>query len=106
MNNIIEKELEQEEFYPIVVESSISRAKELEEEYQKSETTLRDDNLPLGYKINSDGVWFEEPQKDESAPVLIRICSKLEITAITRDHNNENHGRLLEFTDCDGIKHE
>ena len=34
------------------------------------------------------------------------ICSKLEVLAITRDKDGNNHGRLLEFADSDGnVKH-
>ena len=33
------------------------------------------------------------------------VCSKLEITAFTRDAKNESWGRLLEFVDRDGTHH-
>jgi putative DNA primase/helicase len=56
--------------------------------------------------LDEKGVWFMPPpnaQGGQSDPVW--VCSPLEILAITRDHNNENHGKLLRFFDYDGIEH-
>lgn len=70
------------------------------------ETTFRQKNLPKGFEIDDEGVWF---QKDASGNNLeadrIFICSPLEVIAIVRDHANENHGRLLQFPDVDGHLH-
>lgn len=56
--------------------------------------------------LNDKGVWYQqEPNAKGELPSPIWVCSPLEITAITRDDNNENHGKLLRFFDYDGIEH-
>lgn len=57
------------------------------------------------FHVNDDGVWyFGKSDNGNDAPPLW-ICSKLEITAVTRDAKNESWGRLLEFDDLDGSHH-
>jgi putative DNA primase/helicase len=54
---------------------------------------------------NDQGVWyFGKNDTGTEAPALW-ICSKLEITALTRDAKNEAWGRLIEFDDLDGTHH-
>jgi putative DNA primase/helicase len=56
--------------------------------------------------LNEKGVWFIQPPNSKGEqPTPIWVCSPLEILAITRDHDNENHGKLLQFFDYDGIEH-
>lgn len=56
--------------------------------------------------VNNQGVWYQqEPNVKGELPSPIWVCSPLEITAITRDDNNENHGKLLRFFDYDNIEH-
>ena len=56
--------------------------------------------------LNEKGVWLiPAPNEKGEQPDPIWVCSPLEILAITRDHNNENHGKLLRFNDYDGIEH-
>ena len=52
------------------------------------------------FKVNISGVYFKDDDDDWQF-----ICSPLDITAITRDQNGQSFGRLLEWTDVDGIKH-
>ncbi len=57
------------------------------------------------FHCNDEGVWyFGKNDTGTDAPPLW-ICSKLEITAVTRDAKNESWGRLLEFDDLDGEHH-
>ena len=57
------------------------------------------------FHVNDRGVWyFGKNDTGTDAPPLW-ICSKLEITAQTRDAKNEAWGRLLEFDDPDGTRH-
>lgn len=57
------------------------------------------------FHCNEQGVWyFGRNEQGHNAPPLW-VCSKLEITAITRDKKNESWGRLLEFDDLDGTRH-
>jgi putative DNA primase/helicase len=58
--------------------------------------------LPDGFIFLKDGLCYEEPQDDDPKPVW--ICSRLEVTASTRDNLNNNWGRVLEFTDKESIK--
>jgi putative DNA primase/helicase len=49
---------------------------------------------------DAEGVWFETPGKKEGEqPNRTWVCSPLDILAITRDHDNENHGKLLRYYD-------
>lgn len=57
------------------------------------------------FQLNEKGVWHIPSQKEGKEPEPIWICSPLEVVAITRDHDNENHGRLLRFCDSDGKEH-
>ena len=63
------------------------------------------------FYLNDEGVWHEPPAPpskatgEQSDPVPIWVCSPLEILAITRDHDNENHGKLLRFYDYDKVEH-
>lgn len=57
------------------------------------------------FEVNEDGVWFLKESGGDNPPERIWVCSNLKIIAVTRDHNNENHGRLLEFVDSDNVKH-
>ena len=57
------------------------------------------------FHSNDQGVWhFGKTDTGNEAPALW-ICSKLEITALTRDAKNQAWGRLLEFDDLDGTHH-
>lgn len=56
--------------------------------------------------LNEGGVWFTPPPNSKGEPSEpIWVCSPLEVLAITRDHDNENHGKLLRFYDYDGVEH-
>jgi putative DNA primase/helicase len=56
--------------------------------------------------LDEKGVWFvPTPTENVKEPESLWICSSLEVIAITRDDNNENFGRLLQFYDSDGNEH-
>lgn len=56
--------------------------------------------------LNDKGVWFQQaPDSNGKLPSPIWVCSPLEVIAITRDDNNENHGKLLQFFDYDDVEH-
>lgn len=64
-----------------------------------------ENNLPAGFYFDQDG-WLTYVDETSDRPSIpVRICSRLEIEARTRDQANENHGRLLQFNDPDGIVH-
>jgi putative DNA primase/helicase len=55
---------------------------------------------------NDEGVWYQgSPNQQGELPTPTWVCSPLDIFAITRDHDNENHGKFLRFYDYDGIEH-
>jgi len=58
------------------------------------------------FHSNKHGVWFHPSGSDDGSCEPIWICSPLLIEALTRDENNENHGRLLKFFDFDGMLHQ
>lgn len=80
---------------------SIERAKELEGqliEKQLHGGFFLDKNENLMYQSESSNSKGEFPSP-------IYICSRLDVTAFTRDDNNCNHGCLLEFKDVDECHH-
>ena len=56
--------------------------------------------LPDGFILQGDGLYY-----DQGEGKLIRLCAPLLVTARTRDNKGENHGKLLEFYDCDNKRH-
>ncbi len=57
------------------------------------------------FNVNDKGIWyFGKSDNGNDAPPLW-ICSRLDITAVTRDAKSESWGRLLEFDDPDGTHH-
>ena len=57
------------------------------------------------FHCNDKGVWFFGRNNEGNNMPPLWVCSKLEITASTRDAKNESWGRLLEFDDLDGTHH-
>lgn len=57
-------------------------------------------SFPEGFFFGENGLNYLDPNSDSASPVF--ICSKLEITATTRDQDGNNWGRVLEFDDLDG----
>ena len=60
---------------------------------------------PSPFGVKDDGVYYygKNAEGDNMPPIW--ICSRLEISATTRDAKNESWGRLLEFDDLDGNRH-
>jgi putative DNA primase/helicase len=85
--------------------SSIERAKMLEQEYETASKKEIAKQLPDGYFFKDNELWYQPEVQGENIPQAICISSKLIVSACTRDHANENHGRLLEFDDPDGFHH-
>ena len=57
------------------------------------------------FHCNDKGIWYSGKIETGTDAPPLWICSKLEITAQTRDAKNEAWGRLLEFDDLDGQHH-
>ena len=57
------------------------------------------------FHCNDKGVWYFGRNDEGNNMPPLWVCSKLEITASTRDAKNESWGRLLEFDDLDGTHH-
>jgi len=73
---------------------------------ESSNTRIKKAAFGDNFKVKDNGVWFHPPAEDpQDAPKPIWICSKLVVSARTRDSHSENHGRLLEFVDADGVAH-
>ncbi|HOY69564.1 MAG TPA: DUF927 domain-containing protein [Methylotenera sp.] len=67
--------------------------------------TSNESNTESRFNLNDGGLYyFGKNDAGIDAPPLW-ICSKLEVTAVTRDAKNEAWGRLLEFDDLDGVHH-
>lgn len=89
-------------------EFGIQRAREAfaEELLNPADTETR---LPHGFRLTKDYLWFDRPVSDGSDSGQIRqvkICSPLKVTAITSDGEGGKFGRLLEWDDSSGLRHE
>ena len=51
------------------------------------------------FTVNPDGVWFTEHDNEGRQKSPIWVCSRLEVSALTRDTDGQGWGYLLEFTD-------
>lgn len=58
---------------------------------------------PAGFRLSDAGVYSVDPTGEQDD---IFICAPLTIAAATRTRDSDDWGRLLEFTDADGQKHE
>lgn len=75
------------------------RAEELNRSYAEA-------ILPKGFYYDEEGwLTFQKEVNGETPSTPIKICSRLEVFARTRDQISENHGRLLQFSDPDGVMH-
>lgn len=63
------------------------------------------DTLPNDFELDEDGVWYLQ-EKPNEAPERLWLSFPLHVTAYTRDHRSENHGRIVEFQDIDGHRHQ
>ncbi len=58
------------------------------------------------FELTASGVYYFAPEKEGSKPAPLWICSPLIIRAQTRDTASTEWGRLLEWIDKDGKRHE
>ena len=57
------------------------------------------------FHVNDKGVWYFGKNDNGTEAPPLWVCSRLDITAVTRDVKNESWGRLLEFDDLDSTHH-
>lgn len=69
-----------------------STAAELPSEYQ----------IAGGFTVNSEGV-FQTVENRDGEPSSFKISSRIDVTALTRDHESRNWGAELRFSDRDGV---
>jgi putative DNA primase/helicase len=62
------------------------------------------DTLHFPFDIRPDGVYYREEDKDGGV-TPVRICSPLEVVAVTHNEHHEQWGRLLKVTDLAGHLH-
>lgn len=62
--------------------------------------------LPYGFSMSKDGVYFTPEGTDDKPATPMRICSPLRVTALSRGRSSEDWGRVIEFNDADGVRHE
>jgi uncharacterized protein (DUF927 family) len=74
--------------------------------YEDNETL----GIPKGFTVQNDGIYYEKlvnnPETNEKETRNFKLCSPLIVTALTRDDNGSNWGRILELEDPDQIKKE
>ena len=73
-----------------------------------SETTSGAGKQPSGYfpfEVSNDSVWFLKEQ-DDGSKVPIRLATRVDVVAMTRDHDGDNWGRLIRWRDHEGRQHQ
>ena len=70
------------------------------------EQTITCDYAGGFFEVSSTGVYYIGTDKDNNLLPPRWICGPLYIVAKTRDENSGEWGRLLEWIDDDGIKHQ
>ncbi len=60
------------------------------------------EGIPARFRLDESGVYYADPNNEHE----IRVCSPLEIMALTRDTLSTNWGRLINLTDPDGQAHQ
>lgn len=100
-NSTLEDELQQDLDEGSIKERIEKIEKKCEEEAKKKKTSL-----PTGFYLDATSLWYQpEPKGENDMPMRMRICSRLEVVAVTRNLNGEEFGRLLQWNDCDGRPH-
>jgi putative DNA primase/helicase len=92
---------------PIAMTALIEKADffEAEKPQNKVKQNVENESNESRFHLNESGLYyFGKNDAGNDVPPLW-ICSKLEVTAVTRDAKNEAWGRLLEFNDLDGVHH-
>ena len=63
-------------------------------------------HVPEGFLLLSDGLYsLAQSLEPESQEEALLICKPVYVKAYTRDHENQNWGKLIEFLDNDGYRH-
>jgi uncharacterized protein (DUF927 family) len=76
---------------------------------QLTEAETATNQIPEEYAVGCDfmvkptGVYQVIKRKDDDEPEHIRLCSRIDVTALTRDPESTNWGTELRFTDPDGV---
>lgn len=78
----------------------------MQQRKKEVETSYQEQFLPAGFEIFNGWVSYQSSNDAESKQEPIRICSRLEVVARTRDADNLNHGRLLRVWDQDNVCHD
>ena len=60
--------------------------------------------MPLGYTLDDDGLYWMEPGKDGADARAVRLSDPFDIMGETRDGGGGDWGLLLHFRDRDGVK--
>jgi len=92
-----------EDSLQIESEEKVSFKQEVEHEARKYTANPEPAELPPGFYLEKENLMWCELHKDtRKQKASVFVCSKLDVVAITRDKEGNNHGRLLEFADSDG----
>lgn len=75
-----------------------------------TDKNIKNSGIPKGFTVQNDGIYYEKlvnnPETNEKETRNFKLCSPLIVTALTRDDNGSNWGRILELEDPDQIKKE
>jgi len=75
------------------------------EQYEIADSPQKANSSSGPFKSKDDGVYYLELDSDGNL-IEERICSPLDVLALTRNTDNKNWGRNLQVVDLDGKKHQ
>lgn len=74
------------------------------EEFAPEAITERPDGIPLGFRLEADGV-YRRTERDDGDADWTWLCSPVRVLALPRDASGTGWGRLVEITDPDDRLH-
>jgi putative DNA primase/helicase len=84
----------------------LDMAKASKDKKAKREAERIASGLPYGFSLSNAGVFYTPEGTDDKPGKPMRVCAPLRVTALIRDKSSENWGRVIEFHDADGVRHE
>lgn len=77
----------------------------LGKEYYETFFPPRKEYAPEGFRVDDKGVWVWKQRKDDNG-IWQRVCSRIDVAALTRSKESSDWGLLLHIVDLDGKVHE
>ncbi len=89
-----------------VSQESSQIKRDVKKRVEELDRLYSEQTLPFGFRFRGDWLEYQPIEKNEQDACPVKVCTRLEVVARTKDSDAMNHGRLIRFWDPDGCKHE